>query len=108
MCGGVEKAKAVEVGWRWSRLGTRQRTATPHLLEVAIHGHHPLLHGLYLLHPLLFIPLVVLIQLHVPPVSLLELPLPKFIQCMDLVTDVLRTDPSRPALNTELGEYDLL
>ena len=75
---------------------TGRRIATPHLLEVAVHGHHPLLHGLYLLHSLLLIPLVALIQLHVPPIGLLELPLHQFIQCMNLMIDGLRIGPDRP------------
>ena len=59
------------------------------MLKVAIHSHHPLLHGLYILHPLLLILLVTLIQLHLPPIGLLELSLHRFIQCIDLTTDVL-------------------
>ena len=53
------------------------RTMNHHsaLLEVAIHDCHPLLHGLYLLCPLLLIPFGVLIQLHIPPVGLFKLPL---------------------------------
>ena len=34
---------------------------------------YPLLHGLYLLHPLLLLPFVPLIQLYVPPINLLKL-----------------------------------
>ena len=45
------------------------------LTLLVVHGRYLPLHGLYLRHPLLLIPLVALIQLHVPPVNLLKLPL---------------------------------
>ena len=84
-------------GRRWWRRCIGQRTTTLRLLEVTVHGRHPLLHKLYLLRPLFLIPLVALIQLYVPPVGLLELPLHRFIQCINMITDVLRIGPSKPS-----------
>ena len=81
---------------RCRKLCTRWWTATLHLLEVAVYDYQPLLHGLHLLHPLFLILLVPLLQPHVPPVGLLELPLHWFIQCIHLITDVLYVGPSRP------------
>ena len=84
-------------GRRWWRLCTKWWAATLHLLEVAVHHHHPLFHGLYLLWPLHLITLVLLIQLHVPPVDLLELPLHRFIQCMDPIMDVILISHRKPS-----------
>ena len=83
-------------GRRWWSPCTGWRTTTPHLLEVTVHVRHPLLYGLYLLHPLLLILITALIQLHIPPVGLLELPLHWRIKCMDLITDGLCIGSSRP------------
>ena len=38
----------------------------PYLLEVAVHGYHPLFNGLYVLHPLLLFLLMLLMQLYIP------------------------------------------
>ena len=73
------------------------RIVAPHLLVEAVQSRHLLFYGLYLLHPLLFIFLVVLIQLYVPPVGLLKLLMRWLIQCMDLIMDELQISPDKPS-----------
>ena len=65
-------------------------TTPLHLLEVAVHCHHPLLHRLHLLSPFLLLFLVLLIQLYVPPIHLLELP------TSALIHSVHAPDPGYP------------
>ena len=93
MCGGVENVEAVEVGAEVGEAVHRMMNRTSHLLKVAVHGRH----FLHLLRPLLLNPFVLLIQLHVPLLDLLELPLHRFVQCIDLIMDVLHVGTSRPS-----------
>ena len=75
----MEKAEAVKVGAELVEVGAKlvqwMKNYHPHLLVKAVQSRYPLLHGLYLLRPLLLISLVALIQLYVLPIGLIELPL---------------------------------
>ena len=82
---------------RWWRLCMGWWTPTPHLLDLVVHNHYSVLHGLYVLHPLLLLLLMLLIQLHVPPIRLIELLPHWFIQCMHPITNIHHIGPSKPS-----------
>ena len=84
MCSHAENMEAVEVEAEAEVEAevvevVHQTMNCRHLLKVCVYSCHLLLHGLQLLVTLLLFLLVLLLQLHIPPVGLLELPLHLFV-----------------------------